>query len=459
MYEGRIHVHYQRESQRIGSYVLYWMQQSQRVPYNHALAWSIEQANDLGLPLVVCFGITDTYPDANERHYSFMVEGLKETAVALSERGIPFKIVNVKGSPDQAIDSFLGDVAVLVMDKGYLRHQRDWRAVAAGKAYKLGVPACFEVETDLIVPIERASQKEEYAARTIRKKLWSQLDRYAIKFSVPELVNRTVASPDDAILVLDDVMAHGAFDRSVKPSNRFKGGYSEALNTLESFLVSGLSRYKDSNSPACDGTSKMSLYLHFGQISPLEIYLRVRDYVENHPGTDSTSVAAFLEQLMVRRELAFNFIYYREGYDAFGHMTYPWAYQTMRIHDMDERPYLYDLKTLEECDTHDPYWNAAMKEMVKTGYMHNYMRMYWCKKIIEWSETFEAAYERAVYLNNKYFIDGRDANSYVGIAWCFGLHDHGWKERPVFGKLRYMNANGLKRKFDMEAYIKRCELF
>ena len=159
----------------------------------------------------------------------------------------------------------------------------------------------------------------------------------------------------------------------------------------------------------------------------------------------------------MRRELAFNFVYYREGYDAFETMTNPWAYRTMDLHNGDVRPYLYNLEALENFATHDIYWNTAMKEMVITGYMHNYMRMYWCKKIIEWTPNFKKAYETAIYLNNKYFIDGRDPNSYTGVAWCFGIHDRGWRERHVFGTLRYMNAQGLKRKFDMEKYIERVD--
>ena len=130
-------------------------------------------------------------------------------------------------------------------------------------------------------------------------------------------------------------------------------------------------------------------------------------------------------------------------------MTDGWAYQTMAMHRDDEREYIYTLEELIKCNTHDPYWNDAMREMVETGYMHNYMRMYWCKKILEWSPSYQEAYEHAIYLNNRYFIDGRDPNGYTGVAWCFGKHDHGWKERPIFGKLRYMNANGLKRKFKM----------
>jgi deoxyribodipyrimidine photo-lyase len=163
------------------------------------------------------------------------------------------------------------------------------------------------------------------------------------------------------------------------------------------------------------------------------------------------------EQVFVRRELAFNFVYYNHQYDQFDHMTEPWAYLTMDNHQDDYRPHLYTKEQLEKADTHDPYFNAAMDEMRFSGYMHNYMRMYWAKKIIEWSNSYKEAYETTLYLNNKYFLDGRDPNSYTSVAWNYGRHDRAWTERPILGKLRYMNDKGLERKFDMSKYIQYVE--
>jgi deoxyribodipyrimidine photo-lyase len=194
------------------------------------------------------------------------------------------------------------------------------------------------------------------------------------------------------------------------------------------------------------------MYLHFGQISSLELLERV--YLALEQGQlKGESFDQYIEQLLIRRELAFNYVFYHQGYDSFETMTENWAYQTMNAHEFDHKDYLYDLETLETYQTHDVYFNAAMKQMVKTGYMHNYMRMYWAKKIIEWSPSFKKAYETTIYLNNKYFIDGRDPNSYAGVAWCFGKHDRAWTEREIFGKLRYMNAKGLERKFNINQYV------
>jgi deoxyribodipyrimidine photo-lyase len=200
----------------------------------------------------------------------------------------------------------------------------------------------------------------------------------------------------------------------------------------------------------------LSPYLHFGHISPVEIIVKLNSLLEKNPHIKEP-MDDFIEELVVRRELAINFIYYNKKYDEYDSITYDWAYKTMEEHVEDEREYIYSLEDLENYNTHDKYWNASMKEMIHTGFMHTYMRMYWCKKILEWSPDYKTAYKNSLYLNNKYFIDGRDPNSFTGIAWCFGKHDRAWKERPIFGKLRYMNANGLERKFDMQGYIDRIE--
>jgi len=224
----------------------------------------------------------------------------------------------------------------------------------------------------------------------------------------------------------------------------------EAKQRLDRFIDIVLPQYKSSNDPGLDLTSRLSPYLHFGQISPLEVYHAI-NASNHHP----EAVTQVLEQLLVRRELAINFVYYQEGYDDFHRMTEPWAYRTMMEHQDDPRPYLYTETDYVHGKTHDIYFNAAMKEMTLTGYMHGYMRMYWAKKIIEWSPSYLEAYRMITHLNNRYFLDGRDPTSYASIAWCFGKHDRPWQDRPVFGKLRYMNQNGLKRKFAMDLYVQR----
>ncbi|MFW6196941.1 MAG: deoxyribodipyrimidine photolyase, partial [Thermoplasmatota archaeon] len=235
-----------------------------------------------------------------------------------------------------------------------------------------------------------------------------------------------------------------------KPVDTYHGGTSNAKDRLKDFIENKLNEYTDnSNDPTKDYLSDMSPYLHFGQISPLYIALEVKK-------ADSPGEEDYLEELIVRRELAMNFVHYNEQYDSLDCVP-GWARESLNKHKDDERDYVYSRDEWEEAETHDKYWNAAQKEMMKTGKMHGYMRMYWGKKILEWSETPEEAFQTALYLNNKYELDGRDPNGYTGVAWCFGKHDQGWKEREVYGKVRYMNANGLKRKFDADEYVEMIE--
>ncbi|MFW6071748.1 MAG: deoxyribodipyrimidine photolyase, partial [Candidatus Bipolaricaulota bacterium] len=305
-----------------------------------------------------------------------------------------------------------------------------------------------QVEGNVVVPVETASKEEEYAARTIRPKINEKLDEFLEVHQIPEpkepsLDLDTPLETSDPEVLLDEL----EIDRSVKPVSRFSGGTSEAEELLEDFIEDKLEEYPDKSSdPGEDYLSHMSPYLHFGQISPVYIANRVRE--AGGPGVED-----YLEQLIVRRELSINFVHYNQNYDDFGSILPDWAFESLMEHKDDERKYLYTLEEFENAETHDPYWNAAQKEMNLTGKTHGYMRMYWGKKILEWTPNPERGYEITLYLNNKYELDGRDPNGFTGVAWCYGKHDQGWKERPVFGKTRYMNANGLERKFDIQSYV------
>ena len=433
-----------------GRYVLYWMQQSQRAEHNPALEYALSRANTLGQGLVVGFGLTDAYPEANARHYAFMLEGLAETAKQLHRRGIKF-IVR-RGSPESVALELAKQASLVVCDRGYLRHQRTWRKRVAENAEKEVV----QIEGDTVVPIECASHRPEYAARTLRPKLRKQWDKFlsqlslvkALKSSLPLTISTDLESGDWQAL-----FHKLRIDRSVGPVTRFQGGTRRARKQLAAFLRSGLDGYHGArNDPAKPQCSNLSPYLHFGQISPVEVALKVRAASR----CSQEDVSAYLEELVIRRELAINFVYYTANYDSYRSLP-QWARDTLSQHRDDQRTHRYTRPQLETAETHDPYWNAAMTEMAKTGYMHNYMRMYWGKKIIEWCNTPEYAYSTALYLNNKYFLDGRDANSYTNIAWLFGLHDRAWTERKVFGKVRYMNAAGLQRKFNIDNYVKWTE--
>jgi deoxyribodipyrimidine photo-lyase len=438
-------------------YVIYWMQQSQRVHYNHALDYAIQIANQYDLPLLVYFGLTPNYPDANLRHYTFMLEGLKEVKSILNKFHINF-LFKLE-SPEKGVKKYLKNAHSLVMDYGYLRHQKLWRKEVLDYAttYENHLDVAM-VDTDLIVPVKVSSDKAEYGAYTLRpkiKRLYLEFRDFN-KITTLKNIEKLRFESDDDLTDIKKLTDKLEIDQSVTISPIYRGGYIEASKMFYDFLENKASEYINSNDPSLGLTSKMSMYLHFGQISALEIMDRMF-LAMDHGRLDGASFDAYIEQLLVRRELAFNFVTYQKGYDSFETMTEPWAYMTMNEHEFDRREYLYSRSELENHQTHDIYFNAAMKEMAYTGYMHNYMRMYWAKKIIEWMPTYKDAYETIVYLNNKYFIDGRDPNSYAGISWCFGKHDRAWTERNVFGKLRYMNAKGLERKFNIQGYVNEIE--
>ncbi|HAR94828.1 MAG TPA: deoxyribodipyrimidine photolyase [Deltaproteobacteria bacterium] len=426
-----------------GRYVLYWMQASQRAQCNHALEFAIRKANELRQPVVAFFGITDRFPEGNERHYAFMLEGLCHTKRALEERGI--RLVIQHGPPEVGAVRMSEEASLAVVDRGYLRIQRAWRDDAA---VHMDCPL-IQVESDVVVPVEEASLKEEYSAATIRRKIHRKIDQYLVALEETEPIADSLSLECDSFPV-DDVeraISHLGVDRSVKPVSFLRGGFAEAAKHLDVFVDKKMDRYADlRNDPTSDGLSLMSPYLHFGQISPLYIALRVSE-------SGGTGMRAYLEELIVRRELGINFVYYNNLYDTYACLP-DWAKRTLKDHEPDQRPYLYSRQEFEEGKTHDPYWNAAQKEMVFKGKMHGYMRMYWGKKILEWSRTPEEAFRTALYLNNRYELDGRDPNGFAGVAWCFGKHDRPWGERRVFGTVRSMNEGGLKRKFDADGYVR-----
>lgn len=430
-----------------GDYVLYWMQQSQRAEDNPALEYAVSRANALDLPLLVVFGLTDDYPEANLRHHAFMLEGLRETQRALEERGI--KMLVRRGSPEKVALEAAKDAALVVCDRGYLHHQRRWREeVARGARCEV-----VQVESDVVVPIELASEKRETAARTLRPKIKHHLEDFLVLPEKQEVERSSLGLRCKGLDLTDAeaVLRAMDLDRSVPPvGHLFRGGTKEAGRLLERFLREHLSSYaRNRNQPHTDDVSHMSKYLHFGQISPVYVALRVLD-----SGAPEEDVAAFLEELVVRRELAINFVFYTPDYHRYSSLP-EWARRTLAEHRDDEREHIYTRSQLEDAATHDPYWNAAMNELRHTGYMHNHMRMYWGKKILEWTGTPEYAYRTALYLNNRYFLDGRDPNSYANVGWVFGLHDRGWPEREIFGKVRYMSEGGLRRKTDPDAYVRK----
>ena len=430
-----------------GAYVLYWMQQSQRAELNHALEYAIHRANELSQPLLVAFGLMDDYPEANRRHYHFMLEGLADVAAALEKRNVPFVVL--RGHPDDVALRLAKDASLVVCDRGYLRHQREWRErVAEGARCSV-----VQVESDVVVPVELVSDHQEHAARTIRPKIKKHLERFLVELPKAKLKDTSQPSKAEGedLSDVDALLDRLDLDDEVPVVPLFTGGTTAGSKVLRDFLDDHFDVYAEHrNQPQTSDVSHMSKYLHFGQLSVVWIALEAS---KKPPGENRDD---FLEELIIRRELPMNFVYFQPRYDSYSSLP-DFAKKTLSEHEDDLREHRYTRAELEDAETHDEYWNAAMREMRATGYMHNYMRMYWGKKILEWSSTPQHAYATALYLNNKYFLDGRDANSYANVAWVFGQHDRGWTERDVFGKVRYMNAAGLERKAKPKEYVAKVD--
>ncbi|MDO8411766.1 MAG: deoxyribodipyrimidine photo-lyase [Phenylobacterium sp.] len=434
---------------RDARYVLYWMQSSQRAEFNPALEYAIEEANHRGLPVLVGFGLTEAYPEASARHYAFMLQGLADVAKALAARGVGFVIR--KGEPDKVALDLSRQAALVVCDAGYLRLQRQWRRDLAEAMDRRLV----RIEGDVVVPILQVSNKAEYAARTIRPKIHKLWQDYLAPLRRREVRHRMAHAPAWEIDLSDVPRAVAALDidHGVAPVRRFRGGEVEARHRLQAFVNGGLARYGDERGkPETEAVSYLSPYLHYGQISPVEIALAVRDA----EGADSETKRVYLEELIVRRELAINHAWWAPAdYDSYDRLP-EWARLTLDAHEADPRPHHYAEAQLEAGETHDLYWNAAQREMVATGYMHNRLRMYWGKKILQWSASPRVAFDTILRLNNRYLLDGRDANSYTNVGWIFGLHDRPWPPQPVYGTVRSMGPNTFKS-FDAEAYVDQVD--
>ena len=429
-----------------GKCVVYWMQRAQRALDNPALDTAVELGNELGKPVVAFLAPTPFYPNANLRHYSFLATGIPDIAEDLSRRNVGFVL---RTYPDHSLIKFCEQVrpAIVIGDENPLREAERWRVRAS---QQLRVPL-WTVDADVVVP-SRLLGKEHYAARTIRPRLQELLPQFlsprrVVKARIPWKKPRTLQS----LSAHDDHTARWSLDRSVSPVENWQGGTKQALRILTEFVNHRLQDYpEDRNHPELPGTSRLSPYLHFGHIGPLTIAHAVQA-----ASAPAAAKQAFLEQLIIRRELSVNFVRYNPHYDSFVCLE-PWADRSFAQHSADRRPVLYSEEQLEQAETHDPLWNAAQKQMVLTGWMHNYVRMYWAKKILEWSPSVATGYQRAVWLNDRYELDGRDPNGYAGIAWAIvGKHDRPWFERPIFGQVRYMSYASTSKKFDSHQYIEK----
>jgi deoxyribodipyrimidine photo-lyase len=432
-----------------GKCIVYWMQRAQRALDNPALDLAISIGNDLNLPVIVFLSIIANYPNANLRHYAFLSQGLADIESDLAERNVTFI---VRRPPDNQLEKFLQEVgaSLLIGDENHCREPERWRKVLARR---LSLPF-LTVDADVVVP-SNLFEKHFYALHIFKLRLFAHVPTYLVP--QPNLkATHSWHIPKNFLrydLQSDITKDWTSLDRSIQPVDTFTGGTHAALSRLHHFVSNLLHAYsKNRNLPELDGTSCLSPYLHFGHISPITIALAAQHAVKQSKATGA-ACDIFLGELIGWRELSVNFVKFVPDYDSLD-CAPDWAAKTLLEHSRDTRPILYTLKEMEQGRTHDELWNAAQLQMVHYGWMHNRMRMYWAKKILEWSPSPHLAYQHAVLLNDRYELDGRDPNGYSGIAWSIaGVHDRPWFDRPIFGTIRYMSGASTGKKFNSRRYI------
>lgn len=434
-----------------GKCVVYWMQRAMRILDNPALDVAIEAGNLLGLPVVVFFSLIPNYPNANLRHYRFLAQGLQDVAEDAAARGVGFVL---RRQPDNALAPFLAEVqaALLVGDENPCREPERWRRTLAAR---IELPF-WTVDADVVVP-SRVFGRSFFLLHHFRPHLKRELPKFLVPSrSVEPLYPWQPERPVVGIAPGPDLLKDmQGLDRTVQPTDAFTGGTHAALQQMGRFVSVLLGNYAVARyHPEVQGTSRLSPYLHFGHIGPLTVARAVQQ--DRQAGRVSADAEErFLDQLVGWRELSVLFVRHNPNYDTW-ECAEPWARRTLTEHCADPRPHLYSFLQLERAETADDLWNAAQREMVKTGWMHNYMRMYWAKKILEWAPDPARAFEWAVTLNDRYQLDGRDPNGYAGIAWAIvGKHDRPWFNRPVFGLVRPMSGASTSKKFDAQSYIRQ----
>lgn len=426
-----------------------------RTAKNSALNFAIQQANLRKIPLVVYEGLKYYYPWANDRIHTFILEGVEEKRAEFEELGIKylFYLQPDETFPKNTIADLAKEASLIVTDDFpcFIIPGHNQRI-----AERAQIPV-YAVDSNGIIPMSKF-EKEQYAAYTIRPRIKRMLPDY-LQFEKDEKIivradNLQVNCPDTRVENISELVKNCAIDHTVRPSPIYHGGRLNAQKRLTHFIRNIFPNYAETrNECSIDGSSRLSPYLHFG-------FLSVQEIVEAVEQTDvrAESKEAFLEELIVRRELAYNFTRFNPNYDSLSCLP-NWTQETMRKHADDTRDRIYTIEQLESFKTHDEIWNAAQRELVETGGMHNYVRMLWGKNVIAWTRSYEEAFAILEDFNNKYALDGRNPNSYAGILWCFGKHDRPWFERNVFGTIRYMTSGSSGKKFNSKKYIEWTKSF
>lgn len=432
--------------------VLYWMSRDQRVQDNWALIYAQKLALKRSVPLMVCFCLVPKFLDATIRQFGFMLKGLREVEQELQKLKVPFSLLMGMHKEQIPLHVSSHAVSAVVCDFSPLKVPMGWVTDVGRDLEKSSVPL-VQVDAHNIVPCWLASDHLEYAARTIRPKIHAKLPEFLVK--IPALVEHPYPPPKSTYTQVDWAAADASLqvDRTVEEVSWAIPGYKGGMAVLEDFCTRRLKDFHSGrNNPNLSALSNLSPWFHFGQISIQRSILRVK---ECQSAATKPSVDAFVEEAVVRRELADNFCFYNPKYDSLDGAS-GWAQETLRLHEGDKREHLYSQEQFEKAETHDDLWNAAQLQMVRDGKMHGFLRMYWAKKILQWSPSPSEALRVAIWLNDKYELDGRDPNGYVGCMWSIcGIHDQGWAERSVFGKIRYMCYDGCKRKFDVPAFVSK----
>lgn len=442
------------------------MSRDQRVYDNYALLAAQEKALALSLPLIVAFRLFSNPKERALEHAQFMLKGLEEVATNLKELSIPF--ILTADDSEHSLRKILNELspAAFFFDFSPLKGARSFAKSLVNQLSTSG----YVVDAHNIIPAWHASDKQEFAAHTFRRKVHRLLESYLQEPAKPKKQTTSFLNLPTGMSFKDAELFIGEHYPKRAISIRFTPGEAAAKKQLSSFINERLDTYAtDRNNIAIEGQSTLSPYLHFGHISSLRVALEVLSATNERPllfdqpkmaeADDTPSKVSgmntLFEEMIVRKELSDNFCFYSDGYKTIKNAP-QWAQQSLDQHRDDPREFIYTLEELETSKTHDELWNAAQQELTKHGKMHGYMRMYWAKKLLEWTASPEEALSDAITLNDRYSIDGGDPNGYVGMLWSIaGLHDRPWFERPVFGKVRFMNDQGLQRKFDTKAYIER----